>query len=430
MTRLAALGGTPAVPRAERRVDWPIITEEDRKAVLAVLDGGRLVANADGESAVPELERAWADRLGSPHCVGVANGTVALQLALAALGIGPGDEVIVPALSFIATGLAPLHQLAIPVFADIDPVTFNIDLADAESRITSRTAAIMPVHLHGLPADMDGVADLARRHGLAIVEDAAQAHGATHRGRPVGAIGDAGTFSLQMTKNLPTCGEGGLLVAKDDDVAARARMTRQFGEVIEDGIERDYVSHVLGWNAKLNPVQAAFTSSQLRRFDEYERRRAVNISAFLDRLAELPGLRVPRAVGQSSHAWHILRFRFDPEGMGLPGTDPKALRTVLRRLLRAEGVPMSRYQVMPLPEQEVFRARIGFGRSYPWAAAGGGEAPGGPWPIAAAVVDDSLTLQKRHLHPDSGPLLQRYADGFAKVWENLDVVAAMAKGAK
>src|SRR5205085_5123326 len=150
-TRLAALGGTPAVPREERRVEWPIVTEEDRQAVLRVLDSGKLVSNAEGETAVPELERRWANRVGVSHCVAVANGTVALQLPLAALGIGPGDEVIVPALSFIASGLAPLHQLATPVFADVDPHTFTIDPGEVEARITARTAAILPVHLHGLP---------------------------------------------------------------------------------------------------------------------------------------------------------------------------------------------------------------------------------------------------------------------------------------
>ena len=272
-TKLAALGGAPAVPRDERRVEWPIVTEEDRQAVLRVLESGKLVSNAEGETAVPELERRWAARVGVSHCVAVANGTVALQLPLAALGIGPGDEVIVPALSFIASGLAPLHQLATPVFADVDPHTFTIDPGEVEARITPRTAAVLPVHLHGLPAAMEPILRIAHRRGLAVLEDAAQAHGATYRGRPVGGLGDAAAFSLQVTKNLPTCGEGGLVTTNDAKLAEQVTMMRQFGEVIETGRERDYVSHLLGWNAKLNPVQAAFATSQLERFDDYERRR-------------------------------------------------------------------------------------------------------------------------------------------------------------
>lgn len=414
--KLAALGGSPAVPRGERNVEWPIVTEDDRLAVLEVLDSGKLVSNAEGETAVRGLEEAWAEKVGAAHCVGVSNGTVALQLALAALGVGPGDEVIVPALSFIASGLAPLHQLATPVFADVDPDTFTIDPDDAAARVTRQTAALLPVHIHGLPADMDRIGELARRHGLAVVEDACQAHGAEYGGRKVGTIGEIGAFSLQVTKNLPTCGEGGLLTTNDSALAERMTMMRQFGEVIETGAERDYVSQLLGWNAKLIPVQAAFATSQLSRFDDYERRRQENVTAFLARLAELPGLTVPKPTPQATHSWHILRFRFDPDAAGLDGVTPGALRKVLRRLLRAEGVPVSQYQLMPLPRQKVFQE----------LEAG---APEGPWPNAEAVIESSLTLQKRHLNPDAGSFLQKCADGFAKVWQHLDVVASMARSA-
>ena len=424
--QLAALGGSQAVPRDERRVDWPVITDDDRRAVLEALDGGKLVSNAEGETAVRDFERAWAERVTTDHCVGVANGTFGLQLALAALGIGPGDEVIVPALSFIASGLAPIHQLATPVFADIDPVTFTIDPDDVEARITERTAAIMPVHLHGLPADMERILEIARRHKLAVVEDAAQAHGAHHHGCPVGSLGELGVFSLQVTKNLPTCGEGGMVTTGDAELAERVTLMRQFGEAIGTDGGRDYVSRRLGWNAKLNPVQAAFAHAQLRRFDEYEARRQKNVAAFLERLAELPGIRIPAAPAGSTHVWHILRFRFDAAAAGLDGVDPIALRKVLRRLLRAEGVPLSQYQLMPLPEQEAFRSGSSFGSG---DAAVTIPPPPGTWPNAQAVIDDSLTLQKRHLNPYAGPFLQHCADGFEKVWGNLDVVGQMARAA-
>jgi len=427
--KLAVFGGQPAVPRDIRAVAWPIITEEDRKAVLGVLDSGELVSNSDSPTAVDELEARFAERTGVAHCVGLSNGTTALQIALAALDIGPGDEVIVPALSFIASGLAPLHQMAVPVFADIDPVTFTLDPEDVARKITPRTAALLPVHLHGMPADMAALGDLATRHGLAVVEDAAQAHGATYHGRAVGSLGDAGAFSLQVTKNLPTCGEGGLLTTGSPELATRARMIRQFGEVIEAGKARDYVSYRLGWNSKLNPVQAAFASSQLSRFDDYERRRQSNITAFLDRLRELPGLQVPAARPGCSHAWHILRFRFQPAAMDLAGVAPTALRTALRRVLRAEGVPVSQYQLMTLPEQTVFRERTGFGRGYPWAAQDPPAPPDTDHPAARAVIEDSLTLQKRHLNPGTGDLLQRYADAFEKVWEQREVLANLARAA-
>ncbi|GLI02616.1 DegT/DnrJ/EryC1/StrS family aminotransferase [Phytohabitans aurantiacus] len=425
MSRLAVFGGTPAVPREMRHVRWPVVTDADRAAVLRVLDSDIMVSNAPGETAVLELERRWAQRVEVAHCVGVSNGTDALSLALAALGVGPGDEVIVPALSFIATALGPLHQMAVPVFADIDPVTFNLDPADVERRITPRTAAIVVVHLHGLPADMDALGALADRHGLAIVEDAAQAHGATLRGRPVGGLGKVGAFSIQVTKNLPTCGEGGLVTTDDAEIAGRIRQSRQFGEVIAPGRPRDYLSERFGWNAKLNPIQAAFTTSQLDRFDEYEKLRQANIVPFLDRLAALPGFHVPFAPADRTHAWHVLRFRIDLPAAGMDGGRPGAVRDALCRLLRAEGVPAGQYQRIPLPQQRVFLDREGFGRGYPWAIAGT-PVQDVDFPVAEQVIADSLVLQKRHLHPDSGPLLQRYADAFEKVWEHRDLVRSMA----
>ncbi len=429
MSKLAAFGGTAAVPRHRRHVEWPVIEDDDRKAVLDAL-GGSLVSNSDGANPVSGLEENWARHFGFEHCVAVSTGTAALSLALSALGIGPGDEVIVPALSFIATGLAPVHQMAVPVFADVDPVTFNIDPADVERRITPRTKAIIPVHLHGAPADMDAIMDIARRHDLKVVEDAAQAPGATHRGRPVGGIGDAGAFSLQVTKNIPTCGEGGLLVTRDAALAEAVRKGRQFGEVIEAGRDRDYVSYGLGWNYKMNALQAAFTDQQLLRFDDYETARQRNVAEFLTRLADLPGLQVPTALPGSTHAWHILRFRFDAAAFGLDGLAPEALRSTLRRLLRAEGVPMSQYQLMPLPDQKVFVDAVGFGSGYPWKVTGAsGTVAGEGYPVTRAIISDSLTIQKRHLHPESGDLLGLYADAFDKVWANRDMVATLAKAA-
>lgn len=428
--RLAVLGGRPAVRRDLRTLPWPVVTPEDRAAVLATLDGDALVSNADGETPVSRLEQAWAERCGTRWCIGTSNGTTALHLALAALGVGPGDEVVVPALSFIASALAPVHQMAVPVFVDVDPVTFTLDPAAVAAAVGPRTAAILPVHLHGHPAAMDEVGAIASRHGLAVVEDAAQAHGARYRGRAVGGLGAFGAFSLQVTKNLPTCGEGGLLVTDDAELARKARMGRQFGEVIEPGVDRDYLSSFLGWNHKLSSVQAAFTLSQLDRFDAYEAARRANVEDFLARLAVLPGLTVPTAAEGTTHAWHILRFRLDPRAAGLPAAvTPDAFRAAVHRLLRAEGVPLSRYQLIPLSEQQVFRDRTGFGSGYPWTALGGPAASEADLPVTRAVLDDSLTLQKRHLNPEAGPALQAYADGFEKLWENLDVVARMAGAA-
>ena len=421
--RLAILGGERAVPGSQPGTEWPVVTDEDREAVIGALSGP-LVSDTDGATPVSQFEERWAETCQAEYCVATCNGTAALTICLAALGIGPGDEVIVPAISMIASGLAPLHNMAIPVFVDVDPVTFNLDPEAVRAAITPRTAAIMPVHMHGQPCDMDSICALAKQHGLAVGEDAAQAQGATYHGRPMGSIGDMTAFSLQYTKTLPTCGEGGMLTTDNEELAAKARMAREFGEVIRPGKPRDYMSYRLGWNAKLSSVQAAFSLSQLDRFESYARRRGANVTAFLDRVSALPGLVVPVPAAGTEHSWYMLRFRLDPGAAGLSGVTPERFRIVIHRLLRAEGVPVSRYQKLTLPEQKVFADHVGFGKDYPWAVAEPG--PVSDCPVAKAVLADSLTLQKRHLNPEAGPALQRYADGFEKVWRHLDVVARMA----
>ena len=410
--KLAMFGGERAVPRDRSQVKWPLVTDDDRAAMLRALDSGVLVSNAEGESEVAGLEREFAEHTGVGHCAGVANGTIAITLALSALGIGAGDEVLVPALTFIGTPLGVVHAMATPVFVDVDPVSFNMDPASAAAAVSPRTRAIVVVHLHGLPAEMAALRELADRHGLALVEDAAQAHGSSCEGKAAGSLGDLGCFSLNATKNLPTCGEGGLVTTNDPKLMEGVAMRRQFGEAIDERRGRSYTAKVLGWNAKLNPIQAAFTRSQLQRLPDYDRRRGRNVRRLLERLDELPGITVPSCPPDRTHSFHILRFRFDPAAAGLEDTPPSAFRQGLHRLLRAEGVPVSRYQLTALPEQEVFRSRDGDPASYA---------------TTTAVIEDSLTLQKRHLNPDAGAVLDLYADGFEKAWEHLDTIARMAR---
>ena len=198
--------------------------------------------------------------------------------------------------------------------------------------------------------------------------------------------------------------------------------------MIESGRERDYISYGLGWNHKMNGLQAAFTTAQLARFDEYERARQNNVAKFLARLAA-----PARPAGADRAAGHHPRLAHPAvpvrsRRFGLDGVRPEALRSTLRRLLRAEGVPVSQYQLMPLPDQKVFVDRLGFGSGYPWSVTGApGTFAGAGYPVTRAVIADSLTLQKRHLNPGAGELLTRYADAFEKVWANSDMVATLAK---
>ena len=426
--KLAMFGGTPAVSPQYRRLEWPVVTQGDKDAVMRVLDTRKFTVGAKDEQEISGLERDWAAFCNTRFAVAVNSGTVALELALAALGLQPGDEVIVPALSYVATAMAPLYQLAIPVFVDIDPVTFNMDVDQIEAKVTSRTRAIIPVHLGGLPADMDELRAVARKYDLFIVEDAVQAQGGTYRGETAGSMGAAGVFSLNVEKSIPTCGEGGLIVTDDELVAERCRSLRILGEDLSTD-ERLYVSATRGSNLKLSSVLAAFTRSQLERFWEYQERRDANIPGFLDRLAALPGIVIPSAPTDRTHMWHMLRFRFDPEAAGLAGVTPGRFRQALRRALLAEGVPLTHYQIIPLPGQPVFQNQDAYGNGLPWSLPGTNAQRYSlaDYPVTCDVIEDSLCLRRMHLNPDAGPALAAYAIAFERVWENLEVVGRFAR---
>ncbi|MBY8869536.1 MULTISPECIES: DegT/DnrJ/EryC1/StrS family aminotransferase [Streptomyces] len=426
--QLAMFGSKPVVRPEHRRLEWPVVTQADKDAVLRALDSRKFTVGAKNEQEISGLEREWAEFCDTRYAVAVNSGTVALELALTALGLQPGDEVIVPALSYVATAMAPLYQLAIPVFVDIDPVTFNIDVTQIEAKITSRTRAIVPVHLGGLPADMDEIRALARKYDLLVVEDAVQAQGGKYRGETAGSMGAASVFSLNVEKSVPTCGEGGLIVTDDENVAERCRSLRILGEDLSTE-ERLYVSATRGSNLKLSSVLAAFTRSQLARFWEYQDRRDKNIPIFLSRLAALPGIVVPPVPEDRTHMWHMLRFRFDPQAAGLDGVTPGRFRQALRRALLAEGVPLTHYQIIPLPGQPVFQEQNAYGNGYPWSLPGTNPQRYdlADYPVTCQVIEDSLCLRRMHLNPDAGPALDEYAAAFERVWENLDVIARFAR---
>ncbi|MFI5068997.1 MAG: DegT/DnrJ/EryC1/StrS family aminotransferase [Streptosporangiales bacterium] len=268
----------------------------EEEAVLSVLRSGHLAAGA----RVAELEQAFGRVAGARHAVAVSNGTVALVAALRAHGIGPGDEVITTPLTFVATLNAILEAGATARFADVTE-DLTLDPASAAALVNSRTAALLPVHLYGLPAAMGRVGALARRHGLAVIQDAAQAHGARAGGEPVGRLGTA-TFSFYGTKNI-TCGEGGMVTTNDDAVHERLRLLRNHGM-------RDRYDYALpGFNYRLTDLQAAIATVQLRRLPGITRRRGANAARLSAGLAGLPGLARPVVPAGQVHAWHQYTVR-------------------------------------------------------------------------------------------------------------------------
>ncbi|MGI1662808.1 DegT/DnrJ/EryC1/StrS family aminotransferase [Palleronia sp. KMU-117] len=276
-------------------------------AVLRVLDGGWYIMGDEVEA----FEAEWAAYCGASHAVGVANGLDALVLALRALDIGAGDEVIVPAHTFVATWLAVSAVGARPVPVEPDPVTFNIDPWRIEAAMTDRTRAIVPVHLYGQPADLDPILALARPRGLAVVEDAAQAHGARYKGRRIGAHGDIVCWSFYPGKNLGAMGDAGGITTDRADLAEKVRLLRNYGS------RRKYVHEVAGVNSRLDPIQAAVLRVKLRHLDDWADRRRALAAAYGDALKD-SGLILPRVAEGNQPVWHLYVVR-SPERDRLMG---------------------------------------------------------------------------------------------------------------
>ncbi len=326
MERLAINGGTPV--RSEPFPRWPVWGREEERALLEVLRSGQWGIGGD---KVTEFEAAFARFQDARYGVCVTSGTAALEIALRAAGVGPGDEVIIPPYTFVATATACLALGALPVFADIDSETYNLSSTAVEAQITGRTKAIIAVHIGGGPADMDALPALAHRRGLTLIEDAAQAHAAAWRGRRVGAIGDMGTFSFQSSKNL-NAGEGGIILTDNAELAERCWSIHNVGRVREGAW---YQHETWGGNFRMTQWQAAILLAQMTRLEEQSARREENARYLSQELAKI-GLRpLARDSRVTQHAWHIFIFRYDPSlARGVK-------REVFIQAMRAEGIPCS-----------------------------------------------------------------------------------------
>ncbi|HEY8373638.1 MAG TPA: DegT/DnrJ/EryC1/StrS family aminotransferase [Pseudonocardiaceae bacterium] len=322
---------------------WPQHSAADGEALLKVLDSGAW--NGVDAPAVVEFERAWGGYLDAQHVITCVNGTVSLEIALSALGVGHGDEVIVPPYTFLATASAVLNVNALPVFVDIDPDTYCLDPAAVEAAITPRTAAVIVVHLGGHPADLDRLTEICTRHGIPLIEDAAHAHGARWRDRPVGTFGAYGSWSFQGSKNL-TSGEGGALSTNDEALATAARELRNCGRRVGGAW---YEHFRLGGNWRLTAFQAALLSVGLTRLPEQVERREAAAAVLDTELARIEGIRPLRRDPRATvHAHHLYLFRYDAEAFG--GLSLDDFCTALQR----EGIPATPGYPCPLNEQPVF----------------------------------------------------------------------------
>lgn len=328
----------------------PILGEAEHGNVEQVLDSGRFLQGP----MVEEFETKWADYVGTDHAVAVSNGTAAIQLVLKAIGLQPGQEVIVPSLTFGSTATAVVHQAGVPVFADIDRELYTLDHTDLERCLTDETAAIMPVHLYGHPAEMDEIRAFADDHDLYVIEDAAQAHGAAYKGQRVGSIGDAGCFSFYATKNITT-GEGGIITTDDDEIAAELRMLRSHGMADRD-------KHVtLGYNYRMSDLNGAIGTAQVDRLEEFnERRREISerLAAELDDIDWLKPAPIREYV---DHAYFWAPFEVQEDEIRLTGKEVWAE-------LKERGVETRHRYNVPLYDQPVFADHRGFNSEFPWSA--------------------------------------------------------------
>ena len=383
--KLSILGGTPL--RTRPFVVGPMTDDKEEAMVLSAIREqnfsryiGAYSSDIENILRMPSAEAAkveapwhylggpnvrafaaeFAKKFGARFAVPVNSATSGLSAALAAAGVGPGDEVIVPGLSFSATGSAVLLFNSIPVFVDVDAFTFCVDPVAIESAITPRTKALLPVHLLGNVCDMDRIMEIARRHNLVVIEDCAQAPGAKWRGRHVGTVGQAGVFSFQQSKNIMT-GEGGMVITNDPEIARKCRLISNHGEIaMHESLSDNDLANVVGCNFRMPELCAALGRAQLEKLDRVNEWRNRNAEYLVRRLSGVNGLRPPFVQEGVDYVCHVLSFLYDEAELGLP-------RSVFIAALRAEGVPVGTGYVRAMYENPTFIRRIAYGtHGSPW----------------------------------------------------------------
>lgn len=364
MSTELAIDGGPQV-RTKPYPPWPHFFEDEMQEVQKVLEEGK-VNYWTGRRGM-EFQDGFARYCGAKHGIAVTNGTAALHVALAAANIGPGDEVIVPCRTFIATACSVLNQMAVPVFADVDLETQNIDVGSIRERITGRTKAIIAVHLAGHPADMAPILELAAQHNLVVIEDAAQAHGAEYGGKRTGNLGHIAAFSFCNDKIFTTGGEGGMVVTNDDAMAEIARSFKDHGyheierrSLLELEALYTYIHHRMGFNYRMTEMQAAIGLRALGRLDWNIARRRENAHFLSENLARFEALIPPPEPSNIEHSFYKYYVRVKPEKLTVD-------RDTFVKAARAEGIPVGLGTSSENYREKVFQEQVGFGASgYPF----------------------------------------------------------------
>lgn len=341
---LAINGGTKTIDKV---FPWPIFDEKVVNAVADVVRSGKW-GNPDCGDLVEAFEDEFATFCGAKYALTCVNGSVALRLALIACGVRPGDEVIIPPYTFIATSTIVLEANCVPVFVDIDPDTYNLNPAKIEAAITNRTKAIIPVHFGGQACDMDKIMAIAKKHNLKVIEDACHGHGAEYKGKKLGSIGDAGCFSFQSSKNL-TSGEGGMVITNDEKLFDMMNSLRNVGRV-KGG--QWYEHHNLGCNYRITQLQVVLLSTQLKSLKEQTKLRHENGTYLNSLLDKIEGIKpLSRGRGETLHSYHIYIFKYDNSKFN------NLSKSEFAQMLAAEGVPCFMGYPQPLYKQPLFQKK-------------------------------------------------------------------------
>ncbi len=428
MSKLAILGGEPI-----RTKDFPNRVSmgiEEKNAALRVLDSDVLsgfVGAAgkffNGGKEVIDFENLWASAYGFKNAISVNSWTTGLQVAVGAVGIEPGDEVICPPYTMSASATAVLFYGGIPIFADLDRDRYTLDPLSVENCITPRTKAIMVVHLFGYPADMDPIMAIAKKYGLKVIEDAAQAPGVLYKGRPVGAIGDVGGFSLNFHKHIHT-GEGGLLVTNSDEIALRCRLIRNHGENATEGYGVEDISNTIGSNYRFTELQAAIGIEQFKKLQGFLAHRTTLGQYLNSRLSSFPGLTSQNVENGNTHSYYMYPIRFDESIVGISRN--LFLRAVSAELPKPkywDTTPLAEGYVKPLYLNPVYQKKIAIGKKgFPFNYNPGiaYEYPEGLCPVAEKLYKKELLLSPLVREGISIGDIKDFSDAIEKVINNID----------
>ena len=409
------------------------VGKEEKEAVLRVLDSGILSKylgcwheDFNGGPEVQALEREWADYFGVKHAIAVNSCTSGLYSAVGAIGVEPGDEIIVTPYTMCATATAPLIFNAIPVFADIEEDYFCLDPKSVESRITPLTRAVLVVDIFGQPYDVEAINAIAKKHGIYVIEDTAQAPGAKYKDRYAGTLGHIGVYSLNYHKHIH-CGEGGIVVTDNDELAGKVRLIRNHAEAVVDGMGMNDLVNMSGFNFRMTEIEAAIARCQLKKLSGLLEKRIENVCYLEDHLKRIPALIKPKVRKDCTHVYYQHCFRFDEAKAGVSrNAFIEAVKAELPtfELRETEGVKLGYGYVRPLYLQSIFQKQMAYGsKGFPFSSEvykGKINYSKGICPVAERMHGEELVAHEFMVPSMTRDDMDDVVQAFVKVWENRD----------